>query len=158
MRPTPSSITGPVPLCSSAGHHEVVVNLQQDVSLRRLYALTYLGPQPMVITLLLYAMTSITPSLADVGGGTLLHISGEGLLDLGGTECLFAGGGRTSATQASVTTVRCYTPEANATSSSDGCSGEVRAQWEGDVEAVCAGHGRVMTWRRRRGGGRASLE
>ena len=107
---------------SRGGHREVVTHLEPDVPVRRLYALTHVGPQPMVVTLLLYAVTAIAPPLADVGGGTLLRVAGEGLLDLGATECLFAGGLRTPATAVSATEVRCHTPLGNA--SAEGCSGE----------------------------------
>ena len=81
-----------------------------------------LGNQPMVVTLLLYALISIEPSVADVEGGTRLRVAGEGLRDLNYTECLFAGGLRTPATLLNATTVTCEAPRANA--SSEGCAGE----------------------------------
>ena len=77
----------------------------------------------MIITLLLYAVIRVEPPLADVAGGTLLNITGEGLREFGLTECFFAGGVTTPATFQSLSTVQCYTPQTNA--SYDICTGEV---------------------------------
>ena len=106
-----------------SGKREVIHSVHQDTQLRRMYALAMVGDQPMIITLLLYAVISIEPTVADVQGGTLLKITGEGLAELGFLECNFAGGLKTPATLVSMSHVECYTPQTN--TSSESCTGEV---------------------------------
>ena len=112
-------------LCSISGQREVVDKLEMDLKLRRVYVLTTVGSQPIVVTFLLYAVLSVDPPLADVGGGTELTITSEGVPpeSAGRTLCQFASGSTTDATWLSANQVRCKTPEANATS--EDCAGEV---------------------------------
>ena len=106
------------------GHREVIASTQQDPALRRLYALAFLGLQPLLLTMLLYAVTAVDPPIADVAGGTRLLVAGEGFADLGATDCCFAGGVCTRATWLSPTTAQCNAPPANGTSKS--CAGEAQ--------------------------------
>ena len=88
-----------------------------------MYALAIVGDQPLLITLLLYAVTSIEPTVADVSGGTLLTIAGEGLADQDDLTCKFADGLSAPATWVSASQLQCYTPKTNM--SSESCTGEV---------------------------------
>eukprot|EP00667_Euglena_gracilis_P021677 EG_transcript_23853 len=58
---------------------EVVGSLAADGALRQLLALTVVGGQPLVVQLLLYAVTAVAPPLGDVQGGTALQLAGEGI-------------------------------------------------------------------------------
>ena len=56
-----------------------MAKLETDVNARRVYVLTNVGSQPIIITFLLYAVINVEPALADVGGGTELTITSEGI-------------------------------------------------------------------------------
>ena len=80
---------GALPLRTSDQGPEEVRALVPAPRLRRLYALTAAGPQPGVATLLLFAVRSIAPDVADVMGGTVIGVEGEGFPDE--ARCRFAG-------------------------------------------------------------------
>ena len=107
-----------------AGQQEIVSKLQMDVGPRRLYVLTTVGSQPIIVTFLLYAVIAVEPPLADVGGGTEITLTVEGILSsgAGAIQCQFAEGLTTDAAWLSPARVACRTPAANATS--EGCAGE----------------------------------
>ena len=124
-----------------AGHREIVSEIQQDTALRRLYVLTSVGDQPIVVTFLMFAVITVEPALADVGGGTELTMTTEGVPDLGVMKCYFAGGITTDVEWVSTSSVKCMTPEVNTTSES--CAGEVCGAIAGAMtrlRASCTGH------------------
>ena len=104
------------------GAQERVYALQQDAMLRRLYALTRVGDQPLIVIFVMYAVIGIDPTVVDAAGGTKLSITAEGLQDLGFTECYFAGGLTTPATMSSPSVVECRAPFTNSTT--DACTME----------------------------------
>ena len=116
---------GTIRLRSRGGQPERIRGVHHDARARRMYALATVGAQPTLITLLLYAVIAVEPEVADVSGGTLLTVTGEGLVDLGlnATGCHFAAAGvRTNATVLSPSTVRCHAPRADP--ASEGCTWE----------------------------------
>ena len=72
-----------VPRLPLSGQPEIVSKLQTDLALRRLYVLTTVGSQPLIVTFVLYAVISIEPPLADVSGGTEITITTEGIMPSG---------------------------------------------------------------------------
>ena len=105
-----------------AGEPERIRSVAMDVPGRRLYALSAVGAQPVIATFLLYAVVDVTPAVADIGGGTRLRVTAEGLVDWNTTECHFSGGLTTAATVLSDSEVACAAPATNATS--EGCAGQ----------------------------------
>ena len=101
---------------------ERIVSFGADTELRKLFALSSVADQPIVVELLLYAVTSVVPPLGDVQGGTLLRVFTEGLTNRSDLECVFQGQPSSPATWVSPTEVHCVTPTSN-TSSAD-CEGE----------------------------------
>ena len=99
------------------------MSLSTDARQRQLLALTSVGEQPLVLWLLLYATTGVTPPLGDVQGGTVLRVFGEGFANRSDSECVFGGGAlREPATWVSPTEVRCVAPPLNV--SSGQCQGD----------------------------------
>ena len=105
------------------GHPEVVARLALDLAPRRMYALTAVGPRPLVVTFALYAVLRVEPPLADAAGGTALTVTSEGFPESPGPAgCQFASGATTPATWVAWNRLTCLAPRVNATA--EGCAGE----------------------------------
>uniref|UniRef100_A0A7S1IK64 IPT/TIG domain-containing protein n=1 Tax=Eutreptiella gymnastica TaxID=73025 RepID=A0A7S1IK64_9EUGL len=122
VQATSLELYGRVALKSRNGSPEVVYAMAQDPGLRRLYILTLVAGQPLIVTLLLYALTAIEPPVADVAGGTEITLQGEGLALAPNSVCQFAGGTQANVTWVSESAVKCITQPVSFTSAS--CEGE----------------------------------
>ena len=70
--------------------------MEPALLLRRLYVLTKVVQQPVVVTLLLSAVTGLSPPLADALGNTTINVTGEGFVN--GSLCDFGAGVESEAT------------------------------------------------------------
>ena len=109
---------GMVQLNLRQGEPEVARAMEAAVRLRRLYVLTSVQQQPVLITLLLSAVRELQPGLADASGGTIINVMGEGFVN--GSLCSFGAGILTATTLVRPDLVQCETP---ATPDSTTCSG-----------------------------------
>ena len=89
----------------------MVRSLEVAPTLRRLYVLLTIRGQPLVFTLLLFAVLGLEPAVADAGGGTRIRVRGEGFPD--GVMCQFEGGTTTLPLVRGPDLVVCHAPPSN---------------------------------------------
>ena len=117
-RGVPSARPPPTPPFSPS---QVIKSLEPALSLRRLYVVLSVRQQPIILTLLLFSVIELVPSIADVSGGTNISVRGEGFVeDLG---CSFRPGFASTATFVDSTVLLCEALPIDANSSN--CLSEV---------------------------------
>ena len=111
----------PRPLALLCVSPKVIKSLEPAPSLRHLYVLMIVRQQPIILTLLLYAVTQVIPPLADTAGGTKVEVYGEGFVPE--LDCQMQAGLTTRATFVGPNLMLCETAPTN-TSATD-CQSEV---------------------------------
>jgi hypothetical protein len=115
FRASDAVVTGQLLLLRRGVENEVVRGLDIDMALRTVVATIVTGYSVEARSINLFGIRSITPSIFDARGGTLLTISGEGFLPFNTPLCQVAADVTVPATYIDNETVTCVAPASSST-------------------------------------------